>query len=130
VEKSIATVTVNNSVNQVRVRMSPNHLLSAAITHFSGRNIGSQHSAVYSGKESIEEKKSSIVQNHKWNDAYTCIDFIVRKKKCWTRILQSTACFIQPYLAIEIWPQDISQNVWSHSILLIKISQRHSLKQL
>jgi len=59
----------------------------------------------------------------------SCMGFVAQKKKCWTRILQGIAYFTQPYLIKVIRLQDIS-NMWGHSILLIKISKRHSLKHL
>jgi len=50
------------------------------------------------------------------------VDFIVQKKICWTDILQCIACFVQPYLVIVIWLQDISKT-WNHSVIPIKISR-------
>ena len=50
------------------------------------------------------------------------VDFVVKKTKCWTHIIQCIACFLQPYLVVAIWLQDISKT-WNHSIISIKIGR-------
>ena len=60
----------------------------------------------------------------------SCMGFVAQKKKCWTRILKGIAYFTQPYLIKSNSAPGHLQNMWGHSILLIKISKRHSLKHL
>ena len=58
----------------------------------------------------------------------SCMSLVTQPKKFWTRILHGIAYFIQPIKSHSA-PGRL-KNVWGHSILLIKVSQRHSLKHL
>jgi len=55
--------------------------------------------------------------------------FVAQKKKCWTRILQDIACLYNLFDKSNSAPGRL-KNLRGHSILLIKISQSHSLNHL
>jgi len=54
---------------------------------------------------------AGTVKRHKWRSDACIIEygFVAQKNKCWTRILQRNAYFIQPYLIKVIRLQDISK---------------------
>ena len=60
-------------------------------------------------KKAIQTKKVYILKKRKWHDDHITCGFYRTREEMLNPYPQRIACFVQPYLVIVIWLQDISK---------------------